>query len=126
MSQYIKLRRASASEQSLYSLHPPPHAHCKELYLHVVLTRTYLSHIAPVSNPSPQKHKFIYLLQYHQNLIHPRPLHICMLPDVCSTMRAPGVLSSAFSLNASARQGVCKRSLFKSIDLSPENQRWLP
>ena len=43
-------------------------------------------------------------------------------------MRAPGVLSSAFSLNASARQGACKRSLFKSIHVgvSPENQRWLP
>ena len=38
----------------------------------------------------------------------------------------PGVLSSAFSLNASARQGACKRSLFKSIGVSPENQRWLP
>ena len=25
----------------------------------------------------------------------------------CSTMRAPGVLSSAFSVNASARQGAC-------------------
>ena len=43
----------------------------------------------------------------------------------CSTMRAPGVLSSAFSLNASARQGACKRSLFKSIGVSPETQRWL-
>ena len=41
-------------------------------------------------------------------------------------MRAPGVLSSASSLNASARQGACKRSLFKSIGVSPENQRWLP
>ena len=47
------------------------------------------------------------------------------LPEACSTMRAPVVLSSAFSLNASARQGACKRSLFKSIGVSPENQRWL-
>ena len=36
-------------------------------------------------------------------------------PEACSTMRAPGVLSSAFSLNGSARQGACKHSLFKSI-----------
>ena len=48
------------------------------------------------------------------------------LPETCSTMRALGVLSSAFSLNASARQGACKRSIFKSIGVSPENQRWLP
>ena len=41
-------------------------------------------------------------------------------------MRAPGVLSSAFSLKASTRQGACKRLLFKSIGVSPENQRWLP
>ena len=47
-------------------------------------------------------------------------------PEACSTMRAPGVLSSAFSLNVSARQGACKRSLFKSIGVSPENQTWLP
>ena len=46
--------------------------------------------------------------------------------EACSTMRAPEVLSSAFSLNASARQGARKRSLFKSIGVSPENQRWLP
>ena len=36
------------------------------------------------------------------------------------------MLSSAFSLNASVRQGTCKRSLFKSIVVLPENQRWLP
>ena len=47
-------------------------------------------------------------------------------PEACSTMRVPGVLSSAFSLNTSTRQGACKRSLFKSIGVSPENQRWLP
>ena len=41
-------------------------------------------------------------------------------------MRVPGVQSSAFSLNASTRQGACERSLFKSIGVSPENQRWLP
>ena len=41
-------------------------------------------------------------------------------------MRALGVLSNAFSLNSSARQGACKRSRFKSIGLSPENRRWLP
>ena len=44
--------------------------------------------------------------------------------EACSTMQAPAVLSSAFSLKASARQGACKRSLFKSIGVSPENQRW--
>ena len=44
-------------------------------------------------------------------------------PEACSTMRAPGMLSSAFSLNASARQGACKRSLFKSIGVMPENRR---
>ena len=48
------------------------------------------------------------------------------LPEPCSTMRAPRVLSGAFSLNASARHGACKRSLFKSKVVSPENQRWLP
>ena len=47
-------------------------------------------------------------------------------PEACSTMRALGVLSSAFSLNASARQGVCKRSRFKSKGVLPENQKWLP
>ena len=46
--------------------------------------------------------------------------------EACSTMRALGVLSSAFSLNASARQGACKRLRFKSIGVSPENPRWLP
>ena len=46
--------------------------------------------------------------------------------EACSTMRALGVLSSAFSLNANARQGACKRSRFKSIGVLPENQRWLP
>ena len=48
------------------------------------------------------------------------------LPEACSTMRAHGVLLSAFSLNASARQGASKRSRFKSIGVSPENQTWLP
>ena len=47
-------------------------------------------------------------------------------PEAYSTMRALGVLSSAFSLNASARHGACKRSRFKSIGISPENPRWLP
>ena len=32
------------------------------------------------------------------------------IPEACSTMRAFGVLSNAFSLNASARQSACKRS----------------
>ena len=36
------------------------------------------------------------------------------------------MLSSAFSLNAGARQGTCKRSRFKSIGVSPANPRWLP
>ena len=36
------------------------------------------------------------------------------------------MLSSAFSLNASALQGACKRSLLKSMGVSPENQRSLP
>ena len=36
------------------------------------------------------------------------------------------MLSSAFSLKASARQGACKRSRFKSIGVSPESKRWLP
>ena len=36
------------------------------------------------------------------------------------------MLASAFSLNASALQGACKRSRFKSIGVSPENPRWLP
>ena len=49
-----------------------------------------------------------------------------MTSEACSTMRALGVLSSAFSLNASAHQGACKRSRFKSIGVSPENPRWLP
>ena len=35
------------------------------------------------------------------------------------------MLSSVFSLNASARQGACKRSRFKSIGVSLENPRWL-
>ena len=47
-------------------------------------------------------------------------------PEACSTMGALGVLSSAFFLNASARQGACKRSRLKSIGVSPEIQRWLP
>ena len=47
--------------------------------------------------------------------------------EACSTVNASArVLSSAFSLNASARQGACKRSRFKSIGVSPENPRWLP
>ena len=41
--------------------------------------------------------------------------------EACSTIRALRVLSSAFSLNTSARQGACKRSRFKSIGVSPEN-----
>ena len=41
-------------------------------------------------------------------------------------MQALDVLSSSFSLNASARQGACKRSRFKLIGVSPQNQRWLP
>ena len=48
------------------------------------------------------------------------------IPETCSTMRALGVLSSAFSLKASACQGACKCSRFKSIGVSPENQRLLP
>ena len=36
------------------------------------------------------------------------------------------MLPDTFSPNASARQGACKRSRFKSIGESPENQRWLP
>ena len=36
-------------------------------------------------------------------------------PEACSTMRALGVLSGAFSLNASARQGACKCLRFKSL-----------
>ena len=36
------------------------------------------------------------------------------------------MLSSVFCLNARARQGACKRLLFKLIGVSPENQRWLP
>ena len=48
------------------------------------------------------------------------------IPEACSTMQALRVLSSAFSLNASARQGACKRSRFKSIGVSPENPTWLP
>ena len=73
---------------------------------------------------------------FQQNLISPTGGPLCILakhawiswckPEACSTMRAPGVLSNAFSLNASARQGACKRSLFKSIGVSAENQRWLP
>ena len=47
-------------------------------------------------------------------------------PETCSTMRALKVLSYAFSVNASACQGACKCSLFKSIGVSPENQRCLP
>ena len=34
---------------------------------------------------------------------------INIIPEACSTMRALGVLSSTFSLNAGARQGSCKR-----------------
>ena len=53
-------------------------------------------------------------------------LLISSLPEACSKMRALGVLSSAFSLNAITRQGACKRSQLKSIGVSPENPRWLP
>ena len=37
-------------------------------------------------------------------------------------MRVPGVLSNAFSWNASARQSACKLSRFKSISVSPKIQ----
>ena len=37
-------------------------------------------------------------------------------------MRVPGVLSNAFSLNASARQSACKHSRFKSIGVSQKIQ----
>ena len=64
-----------------------------------------------------------YMRRFFFGLVY---FHIQRIPMACSIMRVPGVLSNAFSLNASARQGACKRSLFKSIDVSPENQRWLP
>ena len=41
------------------------------------------------------------------------------ITEACSTMRALGVLSSAFYLNASARQGAFKHLQFKSIGVSP-------
>ena len=37
-------------------------------------------------------------------------------------MRVPGVLSNAFSLNASARQSACKLSRLKSIGVSQKIQ----
>ena len=55
-----------------------------------------------------------------------KKMYFVGLPEASSTMRALGVLSSAFSLNSSARQDACKRSRFKSIGVSPENPRRLP
>ena len=43
-------------------------------------------------------------------------------PEACATMRVPGLLSNAFSLNASARQSASKLSRFQSIGVSPKIQ----
>ena len=43
-------------------------------------------------------------------------------PEACSTMGALGVLSSAFSLNASTHQSACKSSRFISIGVSPKSK----
>ena len=72
----------------------------------------YISTVCPSGND-------IKLCKYGKSSCHGN----CFIePEACSTVRALGVLSSAFSLNASARQGAGKRSRFKSIGVSPENQ----